>query len=131
MIISVNFTVRSMGDDIMKITYKPSLGRILVIIFLVLAFISMVYSLAVDTYLHYKIRSGDLELYNIESKVIDGEISANVFERIGRIDGYVLLYDTRTNLVYIGDEKGNLTPYYANSSGKLVMYDKSSNRLLY
>ena len=131
MIISVNFTVRSMGDDIMKITYRPSLGRILVIIFLVLAFISMVYSLAVDTYLHYKIRSGDLELYNIESKVIDGEISANVFERIGRIDGYVLLYDTRTNLVYIGDEKGNLTPYYANSSGKLVMYDKSSNRLLY
>ena len=131
MIISVNFTVRSMGDDIMKITYKPSLGRILVIIFLVLAFISMVYSLAVDTYLHYKIRSGDLELYNIESKVIDGEISANVFERIGRIDGYVLLYDTRTNLVYIGDEKRNLTPYYANSSGKLVMYDKSSNRLLY
>ena len=131
MIISVNFTVRSMGDDIMKITYKPSFGRILVIIFLVLAFISMVYSLAVDTYLHYKIRSGDLELYNIESKVIDGEISANVFERIGRIDGYVLLYDTRTNLVYIGDEKGNLTPYYANSSGKLVMYDKSSNRLLY
>jgi hypothetical protein len=120
-----------MVDDIMKITYKPSFGRILVIIFLVLAFISMVYSLAVDTYLHYKIHSGDLELYNIESKVIDGEISANVFERIGRIDGYVLLYDTRTNLVYIGDEKGNLTPYYANSSGKLVMYDKSSNRLLY
>ena len=120
-----------MGDDIMKITYKPSFGRILVIIFLVLALISMVYSLVVDTYLHYKIHSGDLELYNIESKVIDGEISANVFERIGRIDGYVLLYDTRTNLVYIGDEKGNLTPYYANSSGKLVMYDKSSNRLLY
>ena len=131
MIISVNFTVSGMGDDIMKITYKPSLGRILAIIFLVLAFISMVYSLAVDTYLHYKIRSGDLELYNIESKVIDGEISANVFERIGRIDGYVLLYDTRTNLVYIGDEKGDLTPYYANSSGKLVIYDKSSNRLLY
>lgn len=43
----------------MKITYKPSLGRILAIIFLVLAFISMVYSLAVDTYLHYKIHSGD------------------------------------------------------------------------
>ena len=26
-----------------------------------------------DTYLHYKIHSGDLELYNIEAKVIDGE----------------------------------------------------------
>lgn len=119
------------GGDIVKITYRPSFGRILVIIFLLLAFISMVYSLVVDTYLHYKIRSGDLELYNIESKVIDGEISVNVFERIGRIDGYVLLYDTRTNLVYIGDEKGNLTPYYSNSNGKVVMFDKINNRLLY
>ena len=54
-----------------------------------------------------------------------------MFERIGRVDGYVLLYDTRTNLVYIGDEHGNLSPYYANGSGKLVMYDKVNNRLLY
>ena len=115
----------------MKFTYKPSLTRILVILFLILAFVSMVYSLVMDAYLHYKIRSGDLELYNIESKVVDGEISLNVFERIGRVDGYVLLYDTRTNLVYIGDEHGNLSPYYANGSGKLVMYDKVNNRLLY
>ena len=115
----------------MKITYKPSFGRILVIIFLVLAFISMVYSLAVDTYIHYKIRSGDLEIYNIESKSVDGEISTNVFERIGRIDGYVLLYDTRTNLVYIGDGRGELSPYYADNNGRVVMYDKTNKRLIY
>ena len=119
------------GDDIMKTTCKLSIGRILVIIFLVLAFISMVYSLAVDTYLHYKIRSGDLEIYNMESKVVEGEISTNVFERIGRIDGYVLLYDIRTNLVYIGDGRGELSPYYADNSGRVVMYDKVNNRLIY
>lgn len=43
----------------MKFTYKPSFTRILVILFLILAFVSMVYSLVMDAYLHYKIRSGD------------------------------------------------------------------------
>lgn len=116
----------------MKITYKPSFIRVAVILFLVMAFMSMVYSIGIDTYLHYKLRVGELAVYDIESHKSDSdEVTANVFERIGTIDGYVLIYDTNTRLVYIGDERGSLTPYYSNSNGKIVMYDKDNHRLLY
>ena len=92
----------------------------------------MVYSVVLDSYLHYKIRVGDLELYNLESqKVSENDITINVFERIGSVDGYLLLYDSKTGLVYLSDKHGNITPYYANSSGKIVSYDRASNSLVY
>lgn len=116
----------------MKFTYKPSFTRVIVIIFLVISFISMVYSIGIDTYLHYKLHVGELAVYDIESHKSDSdEVNENVFERIGTIDGYVLIYDTRTGLVYIGDERGSLTPYYSNASGKIVVYDRDSHRLVY
>lgn len=116
----------------MKFTYKPSFTRVIVIVFLVISFISMVYSICIDTYLHYKLHASELAVYDIEShKSESDEVNENVFERIGTIDGYVLIYDTRTGLVYIGDERGSLTPYYSNASGKIVVYDRANHRLVY
>lgn len=116
----------------MKFTYRPSFTRVIVILFLSISLIFMVYSIGIDTYIHYKIRSGELAVYDIELHESDSdEININVFERIGTIDGYVLICDTRTGLVYVGDERGSLTPYYSNFSGKIVVYDRKNHRLVY
>ena len=115
-----------------KMSYKPSKKRVISIIILLIALVGFLHTIYMDAYLHYKIRQGEIEIYNVTSiEDRNDRLRLRTFERIGTADEYVLIYDTKTGLVYLNDRHGGLSPYYSGAYGRIVQYDKAKNKLIY
>ena len=115
-----------------KISYRPSKKRVISIIILLTVLAGFLHTVYMDAYLHYKIRQGEMEIYNVTSfEDRNDRINLRTFERIGKIDEYVLIYDTKTGLVYLDDRRGGISPYYSGAYGRIVQYDKAKNKLIY